>query len=306
MILALCYYFFYLNNFTYSWLDNATSQIWEPPNLNYFSISNLQLFKFFTKSSALNSDFLVYQNIFYPIIFIFISNFVLVEFYEIKNFKDIKGYIALIFSSLLLGFFVFNQNSNNLFSNSFVVLTFFYSISFFMKKNNEVEDRQYGTIFNLIIANLLFLNSQFIVLSAVFYVISVLYVFAKKINFGLNLVAESSIFFIFSLSVFFVSKYSASYDPGFAVVFSLLLAASVILYSILYISKKNYLNSYWVVTQKVTSSLNKYFKFIYFFCFFAFVVLVLFSTFKDLTSDVDFSITFSRVNLYSFLSNVLN
>lgn len=306
LVLLLCYYLFYLNNHPFSWMDQTSNVIWIPTRLNYFSISNLQLFNFFTKSSALKSDFLIYQNLFYPIIFVFIGSFVLTEFYEIKNFKDIKGYIVLIFSSLLLGFFAFNQSDNNLFSNSFVILCFFYSISFFVRKNGEIEDRQYGSIFNFIIANLIFLNLQFIVLSVVFYIISILYVFIRKKDFGLNLVVESSIFFIFSLSIFFISKYTVNFDVVFVIAFSLLLSASVILFSILYISKKNYVKSYWILMQKATFSFSKYFKFIYLICFLAFSVLVLVSTFKDLTNDSDFSITFSRIDLYSFLTNVLN
>ena len=280
-------------------------------NSNYFSIINLQLndfFKTFSSNKYFKNDLDMFINNLYPALLIITTGLFISEFYSIKSYSNIMDFISIIIVSLLFSFFMFNvKNINNSFwSDSFAMLICIKSFIIMLRKNTLQENQNYFITLKISLILLVLLNSSFIIISGCIMTMICLYLFFKKVDFGFDLFIESFIFFIGSFSLFFLSKDFAN-APIFTIIFSLLLATTVILLSLFYILKKNYSKStYWPYVQKTSVVFSKYFRIIYLLGFLVIAGISITSTLSGLNKANDFNIILSRIQFLEFIKNVIN
>lgn len=315
IIICFCYYLFF-HKVEFGLLNSPTvSDTWSIPTLNSFSITYGQLLQFFEKSKITTTDFNLFQRYMFPMIVSIFGSVLVTEFYSIKSFKNIKNIISLLFVSFLLGFFIFNVDKTNLASNSFyeklltdsfAFLIFFYGINVFLKKDINLEREPYFFILSMASLLLVFINANYIIISIFIYALTIIFICLKKINFGADALIESSIFMIGCVCIFTLSQYSLT-NTGSIIIFSLVLSATIILFSIFYILKKNNAKTtYWPFIQKTSIKTNKYFKFIYFAVFLALLTAAFVNIFSKLFRPEEVNLFFDEINLFKFLTNVIN
>ncbi|BAC43974.1 conserved hypothetical protein [Malacoplasma penetrans HF-2] len=313
--ICFCYYLFF-HRVEFGLLNSPTvNDVWSIPTVNSFSITYGQLLQFFEKSKITTTDFNLFQRYMFPMIVSIFGSVLVTEFYSIKSFKNIKDIISLLFVSFLLGFFIFNVDKTNLASNSFyeklltdsfAFLIFFYGINVFLKKDINLEREPYFFILSMASLLLVFINANYIIISIFIYALTIIFICLKKINFGADALIESSIFMIGCVCIFTLSQYSLA-NTGSIIIFSLVLAATIILFSIFYILKKNNAKTtYWPFIQKTSIRTNRYFKFIYFTVFLALLIAAFVNIFSKLFRPEEVNLFFDEINLFKFLTNVIN
>lgn len=313
--LFICYYLFFVRLDTNQISNLIFRSDWIKPDTNSFSIAYSQLLEFFENLKISTHDFNFFQKIMFPIIIILVSSSMINEFYLIKNFKNIKEIITLFFISFLLGFFIFNIKKinleksyfyENLFTDSLAILMFFYVTNVFLKKDINIENQPYFLVLNAGLIFLVFINSSFIAVSLIIFILSVIFICFKRINFGANALIESSIFMLGSICVFSLSQYSI-HDTASIIIFSLILSACIVLFSIFYILKKNNSKTtYWPFMQKASLKINKYFRFFYFTIFVILSIVVIVNLISKLFKKEEIENFFNDINLYKLLINAIN
>ncbi|MBD5445948.1 MAG: hypothetical protein HDR31_01370 [Mycoplasma sp.] len=199
----------------------------------------------------------LYQ-IWFPIFLIFISTSCVYDFLNIKNEFDWKKYLAGFFIAFLIGFLVFNDIKIIMNGYSFVFIYSIIFLSFFTSNLENKDIFNYQFIFNTLIVLFTLLDSTLLFYSTILIIWFALFLYAKRIDFSLDMIIRSFLYLICSISFFFI-KYLVSDFVFSIVIFSIIFVVFLCLISLYFVTRKNndnYFYKTFVLENKIHSNVK--------------------------------------------------
>ena len=267
--------------------------------LNFLSFFNLAIFNIFLFFNIYLDSFYNWFNYAMPFIMMIILSLMVSNNFAIKKERWLKNLILNILITLSTSFLIFNIDNNKSYSifdsYAYTLCVISFIQIFKEKKEYEIENFSFSInsiIFSLVLTNLTYIGFVIILLCSYIF-----YLFYKKINFGLNYVLKIILYFLFTLSIWFLGFYKTSDIK--TITYSISMAAvNSCLLSIFLVYKKNEIEKgkYHFNIQKITKNVqNNYF---YYFMF-IFTIIFIVSIFTSLSKINE------KPNLW-FIKDIIN
>ena len=248
-VISIPYFLFIYSNHQLIFTININT------NFSIFLNSFNKLLSFANMSEkAVNT---LYQ-IWFPIFLIFISTSCVYDFLNIKNEFDWKKYLAGFFIAFLIGFLVFNDIKIIMNGYSFVFIYSIIFLSFFTSNLENKDIFNYQFIFNTLIVLFTLLDSTLLFYSTILIIWFALFLYAKRIDFSLDMIIRSFLYLICSISFFFI-KYLVSDFVFSIVIFSIIFVVFLCLISLYFVTRKNndnYFYKTFVLENKIHSNVK--------------------------------------------------